>query len=63
MVTPNLTMPGFKGKMTRKDYTLSVLEAIDLFFMVPNQVDIEWNENNEMEKVTVNGFNCTFDIK
>ena len=57
-----LTTIGLRARVLVQDYTLTESEVIDLFFLYPTLVDIEWLKGN-IKKVTVSGLNIDFTIR
>lgn len=57
-----LTIIGLKARISEQNYTLTEAEAVDLFFLYPELVEITW-ENSNVEKVKINGLNLEFSIK
>ena len=58
-----LTIVGLKDRIGREDYTLTEAEAVDLFFLFPNLIDIEREEDNGIVSVAVSGLNLEFSIR
>ena len=57
-----LTQEGLKARILDKDFTLASQEAIDLFYMFPDNVVVEW-KNKEIEKVEIMGLNIEFKMR
>lgn len=57
-----LTIDGLKARILVQNYTLTEAEAIDLFFLYPTLVNIEWAKGN-VKKVTVSGLNIEFKMR
>lgn len=57
-----LTIDGLKARILVQNYTLTEAEAIDLFFLYPTLVSIEWVKGN-VKKVTVSGLNIEFKMR
>lgn len=57
-----LTHNGLKARILDKDFTLAPQEAIDLFYMFPNNVEFEW-KNKEIVKVEVINLNIEFKMR
>ena len=57
-----LTQEGLKARILDKDFTLAPQEAIDLFYMFPDNVFFEW-ENKEIKKVKVEGLGIEFEMR
>ena len=57
-----LTIDGLKARILVQNYTLTEAEAIDLFFLYPTLVNIEWVKGN-VKKVTVSGLNIEFKMR
>lgn len=57
-----LTEIGLKARIINKTLTVTEPEALDLFFMYPTLVSIEW-KNKEIFKIKVNGLNLEFTIR
>jgi len=57
-----ITMTGLKERVLRQDYTLTEAEAVDLFFLYPTLVNIEWVKGN-IKCVKVSGLNLDFKIR
>ena len=57
-----LTREGLKARILSGNLTMARQEAIDFFFMFPNNVDIEWKDG-EMVFVEVEGLNIKLTIR
>jgi len=57
-----LTAEGLKARILDKDFTLAPREALDLFFMFPNQTTIQWKEK-EMIGVEVMNLDIDFEMR
>jgi len=56
-----LTQDGFRAKIKNNKYELTEDEAIDLFFIFPTLVELEWTKGN-VHLAKVNGLNLEFKI-
>lgn len=57
-----LTIDGLKARILVQNYTLTEAEAIDLFFLYPTLVSIEWVKGN-VKTVIVSGLNLEFKMR
>lgn len=57
-----LTLTGVKARIAKHRLELTEEEAIDLFFMYPNNVQVNW-VNGNIVGVEVSGLNVKFKIK
>lgn len=56
-----LTEQGLRGKIKNKRYELTEDEAIDLFFIYPTLVELDWIKGN-VTKAKLSGLNLNFSI-
>lgn len=56
-----LTQDGLRGKIKEERFQLTENEAVDLFFLFPQLVELTWVKGRVSEAV-VNGLNLTFSI-
>ncbi len=57
-----LTIDGLRARIAQNVYELTESEAIDLFFLYPTLVNIDWVKGN-IKTVTVNGLNLEFKMR
>ena len=57
-----LTEGGFRERIRQNRLELTTDEAVDLFFMYPTLVDIEWDEDKNAISVFLSGLNLKFSI-
>jgi len=57
-----LTEIGMKARIINKTLTVTEAEALDLFFMYPTLVTIDWIKG-DINNVKVKGLNLTFKIR
>lgn len=56
-----LTEQGLAARILKHDFTLTTQEAIDLFYMFPDNIIIKW-ENKEMKEVNVKNLGIKFKV-
>ena len=57
-----LTEVGLHARIINKTLTVTEAEALDLFFMYPTLVSIEWKDG-DINKIKVNGLNLEFTLR
>lgn len=57
-----LTESGLKARIVNKVLSVTEAEGLDLFFMYPTLVDIQWVKG-DMDSVKVRGMNLDFSIR
>lgn len=57
-----LTLEGLRGKIKDDRFVLTENEAIDLFFLLPELVELKW-EKDSVTETKVRGLNLTFSTK
>lgn len=56
-----LTESGLRAKIRQNKYELTEDEAIDLFFIYPRLVELQWTKGNVCS-VKINGLNLDFKV-
>ena len=56
-----LTESGLRAKIKQNKYELTETEAIDLFFIYPTLVELEWKKSNVVS-AKISGLNLDFKV-
>ena len=56
-----LSEDGLRAKIKQNKYELTESEAIDLFFIYPTLVELEWTKGN-VRSAKINGLNLNFKV-